>query len=160
MAITKVFRDWIPQSPYRKYNQISNQDGTVSFEDVTTYEQEGDVLNAQTLNSYTNELNTALTSTQRLTEPFQLTVETTDWTLDNVSSTYYYTYSVTGCTSDDVYIVGLVTNDDADVAEEEKVEYNKITSVETGTGAITIWASEEPELDLTISFVYGGALNG
>lgn len=42
---------------YRKYNMISNSDGTVSFEDVTEYDIEGDVFNANTLNGITNRIN-------------------------------------------------------------------------------------------------------
>lgn len=34
----------------RKYNMISNNDGTVSFEDVTAYEQVGDNFSASILN--------------------------------------------------------------------------------------------------------------
>lgn len=34
----------------RKYNMISNDDGTVSFEDVTTYAQVGDSFSASILN--------------------------------------------------------------------------------------------------------------
>ena len=62
MAITTVFKDAIPKTEYRHYQQIKNSDGTVSMIDVTEYEQEGTHLNAETLNNYTSELNQALAS--------------------------------------------------------------------------------------------------
>lgn len=44
----------------RKYQQISNDDGTISFRDVTSYQQEGDRFSASDINSTNakvNELN-------------------------------------------------------------------------------------------------------
>ena len=41
----------------RKYNMIDNGDGTVSFEDVTAYEQVGSDLAAQDINDITTEVN-------------------------------------------------------------------------------------------------------
>lgn len=41
----------------RQYNMIQNQNGTVSFEDVTDYDQEGDILSAGDFNSTNTEIN-------------------------------------------------------------------------------------------------------
>lgn len=41
----------------RKYNMITNDDGTVSFEDVTDYEQVGDSFGAGDINSANKEIN-------------------------------------------------------------------------------------------------------
>lgn len=41
----------------RKYNIINNEDGTVSFEDVTEYEVEGDKFDSKTLNEITTRIN-------------------------------------------------------------------------------------------------------
>ena len=57
MAITRTFKDAIPKTENRHYQQINNADGTVSLVDVTEYEQEGTVLNADTLNAFVGELN-------------------------------------------------------------------------------------------------------
>jgi len=40
----------------RKYNIIENEDGTVSFEDVSTYVQTGDLFGAQDMNAITSSL--------------------------------------------------------------------------------------------------------
>ena len=41
----------------RKYRQISNGDGTISFEDVTSYQQEGDRFSASDINSTNAKVN-------------------------------------------------------------------------------------------------------
>lgn len=48
----------------RKYNMITNDDGTVSFEDVTEYQQTGDNFGAGDINSTNtviNNMNTGIT---------------------------------------------------------------------------------------------------
>ena len=49
----------------RKYREIRNSDGTVSFEDVTVYSQEGDVFASADINATNAEVNTL---NQNLTE--------------------------------------------------------------------------------------------
>lgn len=49
----------------RKYNMITNPDGTVSFEDVTDYSQEGDSFGAADVNAITKAIN-ALNSDLRI----------------------------------------------------------------------------------------------
>lgn len=41
----------------RKYRQISNNDGTISLEDVTSYQQEGDRFSASDINSTNTKVN-------------------------------------------------------------------------------------------------------
>ena len=41
----------------RKYRQISNEDGTISLEDVTSYQQEGDRFSASDINSTNAKVN-------------------------------------------------------------------------------------------------------
>lgn len=43
----------------RKYNMITNSDGTVSFEDATAYSQNGDSFGAADINSANEEVNNA-----------------------------------------------------------------------------------------------------
>lgn len=50
------FKDDI-YSGNRKYIQTTNEDGTVSFSDSTTYEQRGDAFGANELNAITKEVN-------------------------------------------------------------------------------------------------------
>lgn len=52
----------------RKYRQISNNDGTISFRDVTSYQQEGDRFSASDINSTNakvNELDQDVSGLQR-----------------------------------------------------------------------------------------------
>ena len=59
----------------RKYNMIQNADGTVSFDDVTTYTQNGDSFGAKDVNdtnTAVNELNNNLTASDRT--PFRFGV--------------------------------------------------------------------------------------
>jgi hypothetical protein len=41
----------------RKFNMTTNQDGSVSFEDVTVYEQEGDTFGHEALNATNGAIN-------------------------------------------------------------------------------------------------------
>lgn len=41
----------------RKYQEISNNDGTISFRDVTSYQQEGDRFSASDINSTNAKVN-------------------------------------------------------------------------------------------------------
>lgn len=53
MALKTDYKDDVldtSANTQRKYNMISNDDGTVSFEDVTVYLQEGDSFGAQEIN--------------------------------------------------------------------------------------------------------------
>ena len=47
----------VTQNENRKYNMIQNQDGTVSFEDVTEYVQQGSQFGAQNVNAQNTEIN-------------------------------------------------------------------------------------------------------
>ena len=47
----------LTQNTQRKYRMITNDDGTVSFEDVTAYSQVGDSFGAADVNTITNALN-------------------------------------------------------------------------------------------------------
>ena len=58
----------------RRYNMITNQDGTVSFEDVTTYDQVGSDLSAQDINNITTEVNGLSTAVPQKVKKFSGTV--------------------------------------------------------------------------------------
>ena len=58
----------------RKYNMIQNGDGTVSFEDVTTYTEHGTELAAQDINNITTEINNHGTTIPQKVNKFSGTV--------------------------------------------------------------------------------------
>ena len=81
----------------RKYQEISNEDGTISLRDVTSYQQEGDRFSASDINSTNtkvNELDQDVSGLQTdvsgLQESHVITLDTT-WT----SEGNYYTQTVT-----------------------------------------------------------------
>lgn len=51
----------------RKYHMINNDDGTVSFEDVTEYSQEGDLFGASQINAMNSAINQSVDDSKRLT---------------------------------------------------------------------------------------------
>ena len=95
----------------------------------------------------------------RLRNPFIVTIATTDWAQSVSTSKYYYEYTFTGMTEDDLYSCGLVTSNSDSVSEDEVAEYSKIDTVETLENKIrfTCKADEEPpSVTLNITFAYNG----
>ena len=74
----------------RKYNMITNADGTVSFEDVTTYSQNGDTLGAADVNSANEAVNNARKALGGLSF-VTLTQEEYDALAAKDSNTVYFT---------------------------------------------------------------------
>lgn len=72
MAITKLrtnFQDDIINTEItdkRRYNLIQNADGTVSFEDVTTYDQVGSIYGAEEINTTNKTVNQLLDATSHV----------------------------------------------------------------------------------------------
>lgn len=62
MALKTNYKDDIPISDLRKYQMRDNGDGTVSFVDVTEYEQEGDTFGAGDINATNQAVNEKLDS--------------------------------------------------------------------------------------------------
>lgn len=57
MALKTDYKNDIPKTEKRKYRIINNDDGTVSFEDVTEYEQIGDTFGAGDINETNKAVN-------------------------------------------------------------------------------------------------------
>lgn len=59
MALKTDYKDYQFQEgeTYRKYRQILNDDGTVSFEDVTNYQQVGNRFSASDINATNTKVN-------------------------------------------------------------------------------------------------------
>ena len=90
----------------RKYNMIQNVDGTVSFDDVTTYTQNGDSFGAKDINdtnTAVNELNSNLTDTKN----------SILWKNSNISFSYPTTANISGIVakSNELYVIGTFGND-------------------------------------------------
>ena len=59
MSLKTDYKDAMSQGN-RKYQMIQNEDGTVSFEDVTEYTQEGDSFGAKDINDTNTEVEKSL----------------------------------------------------------------------------------------------------
>lgn len=60
MALKTTFKNTVVDTNVnerQKFNMINNADGTVSFEDVTTYKQVGDAFDAADINETNTEVN-------------------------------------------------------------------------------------------------------
>lgn len=57
MSLKTDYKDYIPATTLRKYQQVDNGDGTVSFQDVTDYTQVGDKFGANEANGIGTEVN-------------------------------------------------------------------------------------------------------
>lgn len=71
MALKTDYKNTVVDSdvnPRQKFNMITNDDGTVSFEDVTTYKQVGDAFDAADINETNTEVNKIDTSVNGLFE--------------------------------------------------------------------------------------------
>jgi hypothetical protein len=69
VSLKTDYLDYIPSTPNRKYHQIDNGDGTVSFEDVTVYTQVGDKFGATKLNELGNVVNAGIVEHLDCTKP-------------------------------------------------------------------------------------------
>lgn len=72
MSLKTDYKDAVFQEK-RKYRMLQNEDGTVSFEDATSYTQEGDSFGAKDINDTNTEINKNTTSLGGL--KFQLVSE-------------------------------------------------------------------------------------
>lgn len=73
----------------RKYRQISNNDGTISLEDVTSYQQEGDRFSASDINSTNakvNELDQDVSGLQTDVSTLQSNTSTLQTSVSNINT--------------------------------------------------------------------------
>lgn len=72
MALKTNYKDDVLSSSMngrRKYQMIDNDDGTVSFEDKTEYDQEGDVIKAEDINEANELINRAYSRITSASQP-------------------------------------------------------------------------------------------
>lgn len=130
----------------RKYQMIQNDDGTVSFVDVTSYTVEGDLFGADDINSTNKAINKA-------TNVRELTLPASGW---SDSYPYTQTVSASGITAaDNIKLNGLIIPTSA-TADQVKVlikSFGYLISNDdaTGAGTITFKAYKKPTADLTVA---------
>lgn len=110
----------------RKYRMINNADGTISFEDVTDYVQNGDSFGSADINAITEKVNKSLTS---------------DDVVDNLEST--------------ATDLPLSANMGQEIIEKiEKIEYATITPISNSYGANILLSASYAALKNGICYLH------
>ncbi len=127
----------------RKYQEITNSDGTVSFTDQTSYTQQGDQFGASDINETNSAIN-AVIGTKTVTFPAN------GWT--GASAPFQNTVTVSGIVSTDSPIIALnlannTTTANATLAHQA---WSYINAIVTGNGNITAYANKKPTVNLPI----------
>lgn len=145
----------------RKYNKIDNTDGTISLEDVTTYQQSGDIYASadinttnQAINEFYNEFGTKNTENANTFTALK-TLKSATFTVSGWIGTgpYLQTVSVSGITASDIPTPGIIYPES--LTETLKAQIDKsagmITKVETVLGGVKATCKfKKPVADFTI----------
>ena len=127
----------------RKYREVSNDDGTKSFTDATTYTQEGDRFGAKDINETNEEIN-ALEAVRTATLP------ASGW---SSSVPYTQTVSVTGVKNTDKPIIGIYFKgtESAVTVKAMNKAYGFVDRIETQDGSIKAYCyNKKPTVDFSI----------
>lgn len=137
------WKDDIFTETHRKYRMIQNDDGTVSFEDVTEYTQQGDAFGAKELNEIGDEVN-------RIQGQKAIALTVSGWT--GSAAPFEQTVSVTGITSADVPVPGIIYPGGCTRSQQKAI--NKaagyIYEIETGDGTVTVRTTVKPITEITL----------
>lgn len=139
------YKDDIIATTARKYTEVSNSDGTISFTDKTVYTQEGDSFGADDINSITKNVN-------QINHITEVTLTADGWTGD--TAPYEQVVDVSGIRADDNPILVSLLPDNASptVQNAYMKAFGRISSG-SGTvvaGSITFRAYKKPVTDITI----------
>lgn len=142
MALKTDYKDYkFPMGTNkRKYNQVNNGDGTISFEDVTQYEQIGDRVGAADLNNTNAEI-VKLETTQIIKLP-------TLWQESN--GKFIQTVDVVGMKVGDRPDINIELSADNTTADKEFEEYSKIFRVDSLEGQLKFTFNEKTTMPLNI----------
>lgn len=127
----------------RKYQEISNGDGTVSFSDVTTYTQEGDRFGAIDINATNSAINSVVATKTA-------TFSVGGWT--GTAAPYQNTIYVSGITASDSPIIALnlANNTTSANAMVTQQAWSFINAIVSGNGSLTAYANKKPTVNLPI----------
>lgn len=127
----------------RKYQEVNNGDGTVSFNDQTSYTQQGDRFGASDINGTNTAIN-AMIGVKNATFP------SSGWTGN--SAPFQNVVAVSGITSTDTPIIALnlANNTTAANAASAHQAWSFINAIVSGNGTITAYAYKKPTVNLPI----------
>lgn len=139
------YKDDIIASTARKYTEVSNSDGTISFTDKTIYTQEGDSFGAKDINSITKSVN-------QINHITEVTLTVAGWT--GSTAPYEQVVAVSGIRADDNPVLVSLLPDNASPATQNAYSkaFSRI-SAGSGTvvaGSITFKAYKKPATDITV----------
>ena len=148
----------------RKYQMTENSDGTISLDDVTNYEQIGDVFSADDINDTNAEVNSIRSDLSDLSqETEQSFTETNNQISDGLNAVksvktvsvpssgwsnsvpYTQTVTVSGIESTDTPIGDLYLGDNpgASTVKNRKKAWSCVDRFTTGTNSVTLYCYEE-----------------
>ncbi len=142
MALKTDYKDDV-FSGNRKYEMITNQDGSVSFVDQTVYTQNGDIFNAADINDITTAIN-------KLNTVLSVSVPLASW---SNSVPYTATITATGITAQSSPVYDLLIPDGTSTANAEKMieSFSYINKLVTAANSITLYCYEDkPTIALTL----------
>lgn len=145
----------------RKWAVTTNADNTISLTDVTVYETEGDVFNADDINATNTQVNTNISDVAKantviennkaaLTQLRTVTLATARW---SASAPYTQTISISGMTAADSPTVGLIYPTSLTETQKANIDKgsNMITKIETTAGGIKFTCQfSKPAADIII----------
>lgn len=127
----------------RKYTEVDNGDGTVSFTDSTSYTQAGTQFGASDINGTNGAINSIIGVKTA-------TFSSTGWT--GSSAPFTNTITVAGITSTDAPIISLNLGSSisATNAKSASKQWGYITAIVSGTSSLTAYAHTKPTVNLPI----------
>lgn len=139
----------------RKYEQIDNIDGTISLNDVTDYEETGDIYAAadinttnQAVNEFYGEFNTTVT---KLTDVVAITLPVANW---NSTAPFVQTITMPTVKETDKPTPGIIYPNPLTESLKAQIEKssNMITDIETLNGSVKVTCQfKKPVADMIIS---------
>ena len=132
MSLKTTYRD-DKFSGRRKYRMIENEDGTISFDDVTDYAEEGDIFSSNDINVTNKAINDAN---------------------EKIKTTKKQIEDVPGITAEDSPSVGgpwLGDSPSVDVAKNRKKAFGYVDRAVSGEGTIMLYCyGSRPTVDFSI----------
>lgn len=146
MSLKTDYKNYVPSEDMggrRRYRKIDNPDGTISLEDVTTYEIEGSKFGADDMNATNKAVNYSIVET---------TLEQLKWGTDNPPQ---YTLEVEGVT--ETNINEILPAIDITESQAEALQQANLFDAGQEVGKIILKAlGERPNQDIPVRVIVRG----
>lgn len=128
----------------RKYQKTDNDDGTISLDDVTDYEQEGDIFGAKDINDVNKAVND-------LYQFDTVVVPLSGW---SISAPYIQTIPIARMAADKSPVVDLAISGDLseESVKKQKKSWGYVDRIVSNYGSITLYCYvKKPVVDFAIT---------